>query len=132
VPVVSLAHAQGEAVAFAALVEPGTEARIGIDVEHLRRRPPGFEEAAMSDDERRLLEGLPADVVDEWLLRCWCAKEAAGKALGSGLTAAPAVASIDRDRGQVDVDVDGQRLLVGTLREGELIVATTLGERGGS
>lgn len=132
VPVVSLAHAQGEAVAFAALVEPGTDARIGIDVEHLRRRPPAFAEAAMSDDERRLLEGLPADVVDEWLLRCWCAKEAAGKALGSGLAAAPAVASIDRDRGQVDVSVHGQRLLVRTLREGELIVATTLGERGGS
>jgi hypothetical protein len=42
------------------------------------------------------------------------------------------VASIDRDRGQVDVGVDGERLLVRTLREGELIVATTLGERGGS
>jgi acyl transferase domain-containing protein/phosphopantetheinyl transferase (holo-ACP synthase) len=128
VPVVSLAHAHGEAVALAALVAPGTGIGIGIDIEHLGPRPPGFTEAALSDDEQRLLEPLPAGLVDEWLLRCWCAKEAAGKAVGSGLLAAPAVASIDRDRGQVDIGVHGQRLVVRTLREGELIVATTLGE----
>ena len=80
----------------------------------------------MNDDEWCLLGGVPADDLDEWLLRCWCAKEAAGKAAGSGLAAAPTVAAIDGE--EVAVDVDGRRLRVHTHREAELIGATTLGE----
>jgi acyl transferase domain-containing protein/phosphopantetheinyl transferase len=134
VPVVSLAHAQGEAVALAALLGSGSEEAIGIDIEHLATRPPGFAEAALSEDERRLIEGVTAELVDEWLLRCWCAKEAVGKALGSGMapggTQAPAATSLELDREEVVVRVGERRLVAHTRREGDLVVATTLSREG--
>jgi acyl transferase domain-containing protein/phosphopantetheinyl transferase len=128
--VVSLAHAQGEAVAFAALGPEAEPAAVGIDIEHLRPLPPTFAEAALRGDERRLLEQVAAELEDEWLLRCWCAKEAVGKALGSGLAPgrpeAPAIVSVDPDRQQVVVDARERRFVAHTRRDGDLIVATTL------
>ena len=133
-PVVSLAHAQGEAVAFAALAPKGEPAAVGIDIEPLRPLSPALVGAALSDGERSLLGELPAELADEWLLRCWCAKEAAGKALGSGLAPgrreAPAVIAVDRDEQRVDVDAGGRRFVVHTRRDGDLIVATTLSTPG--
>jgi phosphopantetheinyl transferase len=129
-PVVSLAHAQGEAVAFAALAADPEAAAVGIDIEHLRPLPPGFAEAALRDDERCLLAQLPGELADEWLLRCWCAKEAVGKALGSGVAPgrpeAPAVADIDPREGLVTVDACERRFVAHTRREADLIVATTV------
>jgi phosphopantetheinyl transferase len=80
-PVVSLAHADGLAVAVAGA------AALGVDVE--RRRPPSVDliEAAFGPDERRQLAAAAAD--GDWALRCWCAKEALAKALGRGLVAGP-------------------------------------------
>ena len=101
-PVVSLAHAKGQAVAIAAL----------------------------RGDERRLLERVPGELGEEWLLRCWCAKEAVGKAAGSGLAPgrpeAPALVSVDRDGQQLILDVGERRFVVHTRRDGDLIVATTV------
>ena len=131
VPLVSLAHTQGQAVACVTLVPRGSEAGIGIDVEQLVARPAGFAEAALTAGERRLLEPLPPGAADEWLLRCWCAREAAGKSVGSGLSrmpAAPTVAAIDIAHETVMVDVERRRLSVHTRREQDLIVATTLWE----
>jgi len=128
-PIVSLTHTEGEAVAFAALAPSRSGAVIGIDIEYLRSRPPGFAEAALRPVERRLLERVPADTTDEWLLRCWCAKEAAGKALGVGIAPGAerqSVVSVDPGTEQVVVDVGGRRLQAHTRRDGELIVATVL------
>jgi acyl transferase domain-containing protein/phosphopantetheinyl transferase (holo-ACP synthase) len=134
VPVVSLAHAQGEAVALAALLGGASDEAIGVDIEHFGARPPGFAEAALSEDERRLVEGIPAELADEYLLRCWCAKEAVGKAFGSGMAPgraeAPTVVSLDRDRQQVIIRVGERRLVAHTHREGDLVVATTLSREG--
>ena len=134
-PVVSLAHAQGEAVAFAALAAREAPAAVGIDIEPFRPLPQGFADAALRDGERGVLEQLPAELTDEWLLRCWCAKEAAGKAVRSGLAPgradAPAVVAIERDRQQVTVDAAARRFVVHTRRDGDLIVATTLWTSGG-
>jgi phosphopantetheinyl transferase len=138
-PVVSLAHTRGTAVALAAL-----DGRVGIDVEFLRPREQGFAEVAFAPSERALLAALPAERAEEWTLRCWCAKEAVGKALGTGLTRGPqglAVTAVDED-GRVSielgpemarehVDVAGEPILVYTYREDDLIVATTLCEQGG-
>lgn len=133
-PVVSLTHAHGRAAAFCAIAGPG--ARIGIDIEPLAPRPEGFASAALSGDESRLLDELPAESSDEWLLRIWCAREAAGKAVGSGIAGgagAPRAAAIDAGRGLVLVDVAGQRLTAWTDRQAgpdgsasEMIVATVL------
>jgi acyl transferase domain-containing protein/phosphopantetheinyl transferase (holo-ACP synthase) len=130
-PVVSLTHAGGHAAAFAALLGAGAagEVGIGIDLEPLQERPPGFAEAALTAAELEVLRGLPGGADAEWLLRCWCAKEAAGKALGSGLAPggdAPTVEAVDPDHQQVVVQVGPTRMSVDTRRDGDLIVARTL------
>lgn len=128
-PLVSLTHAQGHAAAFASLAPPRAGSGVGIDIEPLVSRPPGFEQAALGEAERRLLEALPADAAEEWLLRLWCAKEAAGKARGAGLgggSRAPHACAIEIDSEVVELDVAGERLLAWTLREGDLIAATAL------
>jgi acyl transferase domain-containing protein/phosphopantetheinyl transferase len=128
-PIVSLAHSQGETAAFAALPGPGRSAGIGIDVEQMRPLPDGFVDASLSQAERALLEQLPDD---EWVLRCWCSKEAAGKAVGSGMMGLPAVVAVDPGSEQVTVEAEGRRLIAHTRREGDLLVATTLWEAEGS
>jgi acyl transferase domain-containing protein/phosphopantetheinyl transferase (holo-ACP synthase) len=128
-PLVSLTHAHGHAAAFASLAPPRAGSGVGIDIEPLVARAPGFEQAALDEAERRLLEPLRADATQEWLLRLWCAKEAAGKALGAGLgggTDAPRPRAIEIDSDVVELDVAGERLLAWTLREGDLIAATAL------
>jgi phosphopantetheinyl transferase len=126
-PVVSLTHSQGRAAALAALVPAG--GGVGIDLERIVQRPAGFAEAALTAPERALLDGLGAADAEEWLLRLWCAKEAAGKALGRGLGAgegAPRVTAIDSDRELASVDTDGHHLLVWMHREDDLVVASTV------
>jgi phosphopantetheinyl transferase len=137
-PVVSLAHAGGHAVALAAL-----GGRVGIDVERVRALPDGFAEIAFGDAERALLRDLPAGAL-EWTLRCWCAKEAVAKALGSGLVRTPrevAITAIDHGSGRIAVELRGRLaqlhpeltgvpLLVQSHREDDLVVATTLCAKG--
>jgi phosphopantetheinyl transferase len=133
VPIVSLAHTRGETVALAALVADGATPAIGIDVELASARPAGFAQAALTDTERRALDGIPEPDLDEWLVRCWCAKEAVGKASGNGVLAGPdvpRVASIDFEAKQVLVDLGDRRIVVHTSREEALLVATTIGEEG--
>jgi acyl transferase domain-containing protein/phosphopantetheinyl transferase len=120
-PVVSLAHSQGEAAALAALGVAG----VGIDIERIRPLPDGFAEASLTQAERALLDRMPGD---EWLLRCWCAKEAAGKAVGKGMAGKPALVAVDPGSERVTVDAAGRRLEVHTRREGDLTLATTLVE----
>jgi acyl transferase domain-containing protein/phosphopantetheinyl transferase len=84
-PVVSISHSGGVAVALAAL---DGRALVGIDIERLTARDQSFERIAFTADERKLLDAVPEGPARlEWRLRMWCAKEAAGKALGRGLSA---------------------------------------------
>jgi malonyl CoA-acyl carrier protein transacylase/phosphopantetheinyl transferase len=118
-PVVSLSHTDGRAVALAAL-----EGRVGIDIERLGPRPAGFREAAFGGEERELFDG------DEWMLRCWCAKEAVAKAAGSGLAGNPRsaqIVAVDLATGRIDVAFAGERMVAHSFRDGDLIVATTDG-----
>jgi acyl transferase domain-containing protein/phosphopantetheinyl transferase len=140
-PVVSLAHTQGLAVAIAAL-----GGRVGIDVEVVRAREQGFADVAFAPGEIELLAAFPPEVRDEWTLRFWCAKEAVGKALGTGLTRGPqglSVTAVETAAGTIQVrlgaemardhqDLAESPIVVHTLREGDLVVATTLCEQEGS
>jgi acyl transferase domain-containing protein/phosphopantetheinyl transferase len=139
-PVVSLSHSDGFAVALAAL-----GGRVGIDVERLRPRSAGYVETAFAPEERRLLGEIPGEVREEWTLRCWCAKEAVAKALGSGLIQGPrdvAVVGTDRARGRIAVllgrglaarnpELATEPLIVHSHREEDLVVAATVCEKGG-
>ena len=109
-PALSIAHSRGVAVALAAL-DPGLI--VGIDLESLSRRRENYEAIAFHPDERRLLEALPWDLREEWALRMWCAKEAAGKALGRGLSAgllAFHIVRLDAAGGVVELQLRGGAL----------------------
>jgi acyl transferase domain-containing protein len=108
---VSIAHKDEIAVAIAS-----TEGEVGIDVERIEPRPPGFLELSFTDEEVRMIHGAPDK--DEWITRLWVAKEVAAKATGMGLSGDP-------KRFRV-TDGVGDRVLVGghwvTLRRIETYV----------
>jgi len=93
---VSVAHKGERAVAAARI---GVD--VGIDLERVELRGAGFVQLAFTDEELAL---LPDENRDEWLTRLWCAKEAVGKARGTGLAGAP--------RALVATAFDGDRTVV--------------------
>jgi acyl transferase domain-containing protein/phosphopantetheinyl transferase len=99
---VSLAHTGALAVA---IVGPGPG--VGIDLEQIADRDAGFEATACTDAERALLDQLTAaDPATRpgWLTRFWAAKEAVGKAEGTGLAGRPTSFVVER--------IEGDRLFV--------------------
>jgi acyl transferase domain-containing protein/4'-phosphopantetheinyl transferase EntD len=138
VPVVSLAHADGIAVALAG---DGARGRgVGIDIEPLGRVQAGFESAAFTHEELELLSSGDGRLREEQALRLWCAKEAVAKALGRGMLDGPrclAAKQLDARTGVVEVSLSGElarrfpesaatRLTAHTAREGNLVVACSL------
>lgn len=112
---ISIAHKDGIACAMA--VE-GTDP--GIDIEKIEPRGSGFAAMAFSDAELRL---LPDADRDEWLTRLWSAKEAVGKAKGSGLAGNPKglkLTTVEQDQ----LLVDGR--WVATRKHGDYIIAWTV------
>jgi phosphopantetheinyl transferase len=94
---VSIAHTGDHAFALAAV---GRDP--GIDAEPVEPRSDGFAAFACGPAELAL---LPEGDRDEWLTRFWCAKEALGKARGTGLAGRPralAVTAVDGERVQVE------------------------------
>jgi phosphopantetheinyl transferase len=106
-PEISISHTDGLVVAVAAGAEDG--ARVGVDVEKIRTPSQDLLDAAFSEGD---LAQLPPEARDsdalrsEWVFRLWCAKEAVGKALGSGVSLDPrqfAVSGVDPARGLVAI-----------------------------
>ncbi|WZO96124.1 beta-ketoacyl synthase N-terminal-like domain-containing protein [Isosphaeraceae bacterium EP7] len=137
-PAVSIAHAEGVAVAIAS-VGPGD--RPGIDVEPIVARTAGFEEIAFTASERSLLDRAAAGGSrDEWIARFWCAKEAAAKASGLGMVNGPRTAEVvepgqDADdlwvmlHAEEGGDIGPGTIRISTSRRGDYAWAWTLGER---
>jgi phosphopantetheinyl transferase len=117
---------------------------VGIDVQRYGRTAAGFEDVAFTMEERRHLMGLEDQARGEWTLRMWCAKEAAGKALGSGLPGGPRdalVRAVDELGGTVDVapsgalvrqhpEVAGRIMDVFTSRQDDLVLALSIYSKG--
>jgi phosphopantetheine--protein transferase-like protein len=139
-PCVSLSHTKGRAVAIACY-DPN--ALVGIDVEPMNALSTSVESAAFTSDERKLIDRLPQQARQEWLLRLWCAKESVGKALGTGLSAglrALLVTAIDPDQGAVDIQLNNglaesfpklknARVRVNTSKDENFICSTALVDR---
>jgi 3-oxoacyl-(acyl-carrier-protein) synthase/malonyl CoA-acyl carrier protein transacylase/phosphopantetheinyl transferase len=87
---VSIAHRAEVGVSIARL-RSGPHG-VGIDVEEIVERPAATRELALSKPEEALLATLVADTGEPqrlWFTRFWAAKEAVGKALGTGLDGRP-------------------------------------------
>lgn len=139
VPRVSIAHKGPYAVAAAG------KGLVGVDLERVDSRDNGFDAVAFDDHERQLLAPLSGDHRDEWVTRAWCAKEAAGKALGVGLMDGPAtmvVRGLDQKAGALLVHSGStasvknkgahrEQFVVHSIRDGDYIVAIAVQERNG-
>jgi len=89
-PEISISHTDGMVVAVAAGMEDG--ARIGVDTEKIRTPSQDLLDGAFSEAELALLPSGTRESESqrsEWVFRFWCAKEAVGKALGSGVPLDP-------------------------------------------
>ena len=136
-PVVSISHAAGLAAAAAA--DADAWRGVGLDVEPIARASGTFASAAFSPAEQALIAAR-ADT-DEWRLRLWCAKEAAGKAVGLGLVQGPRFAvaeGLDPESGHVDIALLGElasragsaaTLPARTFRDGALVGAVVFMQR---
>ena len=135
-PEVSLAHRQGVAVAVAARL-PSMGA-VGIDIETLRPLDESFLQAAFTKEEMGLLRKNGEKSSSMWPLRLWCAKEAAAKALGTGLAAGPRgfrIHSLDRSTGEVQLQAtseQGETLSASTWQQDKIVgsLSILLNQRG--
>jgi len=112
---VSIAHKDGMGLA---MVAEGRDP--GVDIEKIDARGEGFARLAFSAEE---LARLPQGDQDEWRTRLWAAKEAAGKAAGTGMQGDP--------RKLVLAELDGERMRIGerwigTRRDGDYAIAWTV------
>ena len=105
---VSISHCGNSSVALAAERSASCLA-VGIDVALQAGDHEGLAEGGFAPHETALLEEWPAPLRADWLLRLWCAKEAAGKALGVGLMGNPLnyiVYRVNRARQTVEVEAN--------------------------
>ncbi len=138
-PQVSISHKNMVAVAAAG------RGALGIDLERIRSREAGFESVAFNEREREILARMNGEKRDEWITRAWCAKEAASKAMGLGLSKGPStmvVESIEDDHGAMIVTsgevlraarpgLDDRPLVVHSVRDGDYVIALAIGEGNG-
>lgn len=91
---ISIAHSQDIGVAIVAPRKAG-DVGVGIDIESIEERPNSVEHIAFAESEQQLLDQFRATTEPgslehlSWFTRFWSAKEAVGKALGTGLAGKP-------------------------------------------
>ncbi|MDW7772815.1 MAG: polyketide synthase dehydratase domain-containing protein [Desulfobulbaceae bacterium] len=138
IPLISLTHSNGTAAAVAAA---GTEILgIGIDLEPVRHMDADFQEFAFTQEELSIISKNGSHFHHEWSVRLWCAKEAAGKALGRGMPGGPKdilATEIQPETGVIHLksanELQGEspgsntaKLAGYTLRENDSIVALSI------
>ena len=121
-PKLSIAHCDEGVVALA-----HNEA-VGVDIEPIAQREPGFFETMANNAERQLVNACGSgDAANEWITRAWCVKEAAGKLLGSGMRGSPRayeVRSVEPNGVFEVVHLEsGQGIVVRTVCINDLIIA---------
>jgi phosphopantetheinyl transferase len=124
-PEFSVSHSEGLAMALAA------PAAVGIDIEPLSRQTQQILADFALPEEIRLLEAAAKEQPDEaWPTRLWCAKEAVGKAVGSGLGGQPRdfeLLRVEREgRLRIRHRPTGREVAATTVRDAAIIVAYTV------
>lgn len=127
-PRISIAHCEDRAIAVA------DSGAVGIDIERISARAPDFLKTLSNETEQDLLREYvdrtaasdKSEVMTTWITRFWCAKEAVGKLLGTGVAVA-------RQFEIVGIETEGflrirppnsdSIVAVGTVRDGDFIIA---------
>ncbi len=139
---VSIAHSGSY---WLALASPSGADLVGVDVESMDRDVDAIQAVAFGEQERELLGGLAGADRFEWAIRLWCAKEAAAKALGRGLSRgleSVRGAAIRPEEGLIEIEIGGalqsdfpelagKRLLASTIRENGVVGSALVWERRG-
>jgi acyl transferase domain-containing protein/phosphopantetheinyl transferase (holo-ACP synthase) len=87
---VSITHKAGYAIAVATFISGNASAfGIGVDYEPYSEREEGIERLILNEEETPFLKGVSTADRNEILTRIWGAKEAAAKALGTGIGGNP-------------------------------------------
>jgi acyl transferase domain-containing protein/phosphopantetheinyl transferase len=123
-PQISIAHTKAGAVAIAADVP------VGVDLEEAARDTrPILPEFATGDECIRINQLAEAYPREAFETRLWCAKEAAAKALGTGMQGRPkdleAIECDDEGVVLIQHEPTGERLVVYSVRVDRFIVACT-------
>jgi malonyl CoA-acyl carrier protein transacylase/phosphopantetheinyl transferase len=123
---VSISHTEGLVAAAAAAMEDGVH--LGVDTEMVRTPSMDLVDGAFSREELALLPPEAAEAErEEWVFRFWCAKEAVGKAQGTGVPLDPRELTVTRgDRGTGLLAVrpaTGKDVPVTTMRMDHHVVA---------
>jgi phosphopantetheinyl transferase len=111
-PILSIAHCEARAVAVA------HDEDVGIDIEKIAERDENFIRAFTTALERDAIKRFPEAESHGWTTRLWCAKEAAGKLLGTGVAGAPQAFEA------VDLGADGQIEIRDRGSDGSIHVTT--------
>ncbi|MFN3532488.1 MAG: acyltransferase domain-containing protein [Candidatus Brocadia sp.] len=105
----SITHSGGSAAAVVGRC--GDHLGVGIDMERVGQGHEELERVTLSAQERALLSAVPLSERGEWLIRCWCAKEAIAKALGRGMLGWPLnliIHKLEVETGKVSLTLAGE------------------------
>jgi acyl transferase domain-containing protein/phosphopantetheinyl transferase len=126
-PEISLSHDRH--VSVAAVASPLNP--IGVDVEHIGKlQNTDLLQGALTDAERMALRDCGSKVMEERVLRIWCAKEAGAKYLGLGLQGRPEefeVSFLDDRWNLAEVNHKGDVVSVEIGSERDMIIALAAG-----
>lgn len=116
---VSIAHAEGSGIAIA-----GTSS-CGIDLEPARNRGEDFIDMAFTKKEKSLFADKPEGEKWELITRLWCAKEAASKVIGQGLSGAPKTFETSQinNAGLFSVSTGNLKINVHTFIKDDVVIA---------
>jgi phosphopantetheinyl transferase len=125
-PKVSIAHSENRAVAIA------QRDAVGIDIEIITDRDEHFLETfATSQERERLADFFGNEDRNAWITRLWCAKEATGKMIGTGVEPSPQQFEATDVNGNGAISIlhhpTGSIVSVKTIQESNFIIAHTEG-----
>jgi phosphopantetheinyl transferase len=125
-PKVSIAHSESRAVAVA------HRNAVGIDIERIAERDKSFLETFATRQEReRFGNFLGSEDRHAWITRLWCAKEATGKLIGTGVEPSPQQFEAIDVNGSGVISIlhhpTGSTVLVKTIQESDFVIAYTEG-----
>ncbi|MEM9445731.1 MAG: beta-ketoacyl synthase N-terminal-like domain-containing protein [Verrucomicrobiota bacterium] len=133
---VSISHS---GIFAAAIATDSPNSAVGVDVQVLKQLEHGFSQFVFTEEENNLFTKISDHQRNNWCLRGWCAKEAAGKASGFGLGGNPKnwfIKEFDIEKGKFSIEcsedfsnsfpsLSGLQFEINTFIEDNRVIACT-------